>query len=181
MGLITNLLTGERRNLADPQPWLVQMLGRGSQTSSGVWVNPDTALRYTAVFAAVRIISESIASLPLRVYRRLDKGGKEQAPEHPLYQVLHDLPNEWQTSFEWREMMTAHTLLRGNAYSLIERGGDGRVTNLIPLHPDRIKPYRRSNGAIWYEFRPINGPIQEFDASEMFHLRFQSPPHRGSV
>src|SRR5579859_7538974 len=97
----------ERRSLADPQPWVIQMLGRGSQTSSGAWVNPDTALRFTAVFAAVRIIAESIATMPLNVYRQLDSGGKRIAADFPLYSLLHDLPNESQTSFEWREMMTA--------------------------------------------------------------------------
>jgi HK97 family phage portal protein len=174
MGLITNLLTGERRNLADPQPWIMGMLGRGAQTSSGVWVNADTALRYTPIMAGTRIVAESIAMLDLPVYRRLAKGGKEEAPDHPLYSVLHDLPNEWQTSFEWREMMTAHALLRGNGYSLIQRRPDGSVSDLIPLNPDRIKPYRRPSGEVWYEFRPINGPVQQFDSSEMFHLRGMS-------
>jgi phage portal protein BeeE len=84
---------------------------RGSQTSSGVWVNPDTALRYTAVLAAVHIIAESVAMLPLNVYRRMATGGKELAVNHSLFSILSSQPNDWQTSFEWREMMTAHVLL----------------------------------------------------------------------
>src|SRR5712692_7386133 len=164
--------TPEKRNLADPQPWVVQLLGRGSQTTTGVWVNPDTALRSVAVFACVRIISKSIAMLPLNVYRRLPKGGKELALDFPLFDTLHFRPNNFQTSFEWRQMMSAHALLRGNAYSRIERSGyDGRVLDLLPLHPDRIKPYRRPNGEMWYEYRPIVGPVEQFPADEMFHLR----------
>jgi phage portal protein BeeE len=76
---ILSLIRGHRehRSLQGGEPWVVSLLGRGSQTSSGVWVNPDTALRYTAVLAAVRIISESVATLPLNVYRRIAGGGKE--------------------------------------------------------------------------------------------------------
>ena len=173
MSLLTRISSKlERRNLGDPQPWVVQLLGRGSQTTSGVWVNPDTALRFTAVFAAVRVIAESVAMLPLVVYRRDGKGGKDRAEDHPLFSTLHDQPNSFQTSFEFREMMTAHVLLRGNAYARIDRSTyDGRVLDLLPLHPDRIRPFRRQDGSIWYEYRPITGTVEVFSSDEMFHLK----------
>ncbi len=162
----------EQRNLADPQPWVIQLMGRGSQTTSGVWVNPDVALRNVAVFACVRIISKTIAMLPLNVYRKLPKGGKEIAEDYPLQSILHSAPNQSQTSFEWRQMMSAHVLLRGNAYSLIDRADyDGRVMDLNPLHPDRVKPYKREDGSIWYEYRPIVGQVRQFSADEIFHLK----------
>src|ERR1700681_3242097 len=141
---ILSLIRGHRehRSLQNGEPWVVTLLGRGSQTSSGVWVNPDTALRYTAVLAAVRIISESVAMLPLNVYRRIPSGGKELAPNHPLFSVLSSQPNDWQTSFEWREMMTAHVLLRGNAYSEIISNNDGSISQLIPRNPNPGKQGR---------------------------------------
>jgi HK97 family phage portal protein len=165
----------ERRNLADAQPWLVELLGRGSQTAAGVWVTPDSALRNTAVFSAVTQIAGDIASLPLILYRRLPGGGKERAFDHPLYPILHDLPNDEQTSMEWREMLQAHLLLRGNAYCETMWNRDGSVSQLIPRHPDRVRPYRRVSQdgvtAIWYEYRPITGPIRQIAPGEMLHLR----------
>ena len=109
-------------------------------TASGARVTPDTALQLTAVFACVRVLSETVASLPLFIYRWRSDGGKERAPYNPLYDVLHNHPNQWQTSFEFREMMQGHLELRGNAYAQIVSGARGAVDQLIPLHPDRVTP-----------------------------------------
>jgi HK97 family phage portal protein len=160
----------QRTSLANGDPWLVQLLGRGTQTSAGVWVTPESALRVTAVLSAVQVIAQSVAQLPLVLYRRT-AAGKSRAPENPLYSTLHDAPNRWQTSFEWREMMTSHVLLRGNAYSEIFQRGDGSIGQLVPLNPDRIRPFRRDDGSIWYEFTPISGPRRLIAADEMMHLR----------
>jgi HK97 family phage portal protein len=65
---------------------------------------------------------------------------KSRAVRHPLYRVLHDQPNEQQTSVEFREMMQAHLTLRGNAYAVIRRGPRG-VEQLVPLNPDRMEVF----------------------------------------
>jgi phage portal protein BeeE len=77
----------------------------GQQSAAGVRVSPEAARRANAVYCCVGIRSETIASYPLLVYRRLPNGDKELAPQHPNYRLLHERPNSWQTSFEWREMM----------------------------------------------------------------------------
>ena len=82
------------------------------QTAAGKAVNERTAMQTTAVYACVRILAESIACLPLAVYRRWE-GGKEIAYEHPLYFLLHDAPNPEMTSFILRETLMAHLLLWG--------------------------------------------------------------------
>lgn len=115
-----------------------QYLEFGPQTRSGVSVNPDNALKVSAAWACVRLISETIASLPLITYQRLANGGRERATNHPLYELLDDRPNEKQTAFEYREMQLGHTLLRGNGYSHLEEGRRGFVDQLTPLHPDRV-------------------------------------------
>jgi HK97 family phage portal protein len=172
MSLLGRISSKERRALADPQPWVVQMLGKGATTTSGVWVNPDTALRLAAVFACVRVIAEGLAMLPIKIYRRGDNGRKTEEPGNPLYSILHDQPNPFQTAFEFVEMMTGHVLLRGNAYAYIDRADyDGRNLDLFPLHPDRIKPYLLSTGRMAYEYRPISGPVKVFLQEEIFHLR----------
>lgn len=136
-------------------------------------VTPSTAEGISAVYACVSAVSETIASLPLAVYRRTDTG-REKAPEHPLYRVLHDQPNDRQSALEFREQMTAHMLLRGNAYARIVRGNDGQVRQLLPLHPDRVRILELENGRIGYEVTDSAGKVQRLTMDEVFHLRHRS-------
>jgi hypothetical protein len=110
----------------------------GTMTAAGVRVSPDRALSLAAVYACVRVVSETLASFPLIVYRRLPDGGKERAIDHPLYSLLHDKPNSWMTAFEWLELMQSHIEMRGNAYSFIQPGTDRAIDELLPIHPDRV-------------------------------------------
>ena len=121
-------------------------------TSSGKNVNERTAMRVTAVYSCVRILSEAIASLPLHLYKQIDKGGKEKAVNHPLYKLLHDEPNPEMTSFVFRETLMSHLLLWGNAYAQIIRNGKGQVVALYPLMPNRMSVDRDPNGKIYYKY-----------------------------
>ena len=87
---------------------------------SGISVTEETALTTTAVYACVKVIAESIASLPLHLIKETS-GVRIRARDHPLYGVLHDLANEETTSLNFREAMIASLLLWGNAYAKIER------------------------------------------------------------
>jgi len=162
----------KRTSLQNGDPYLVELLSRGTQTAAGTWVTPDTALRIAAVYRAVEVISLGVAMTELALYKEIDRRlGKQRAYDNPLYDLLHDSPNPWQTSFEFREMMTANCLLNGNAYAAITRRGDGVITQLAPLNPERVRPYW-SKGAVWYEFRPLSGQdYQQIAADEMFHLK----------
>ena len=105
---------------------------------SGAKVDEYSAMRVSAVYACVRILAESIAALPLHVYE-YKNGGKERAPNHPLYFLLHDTPNPDMTSFIFREVMMTHLLLHGNCYAYIRRENSRRVASLYPLVPNRMK------------------------------------------
>lgn len=130
----------------------------GGKTATGVTVNEQTSLRATAVLACVKILSETIASLPLPVYKRLKPRGKERAPDHPLYHVLHDLANDEMTSFTWRETMESHIALWGNCYSEIEYDDMWRIRALWPLRPDRTYPERDpTTGRIIFKTTLSNG------------------------
>lgn len=87
---------------------------------SGKSVTPTSAIQVSAVYACVRVIAETVASLPLHVYEATDTGSRK-AGEHPLYRLLHDEPNAEMTSFVWREVMLSHLLL----YALPRCGADG--------------------------------------------------------
>ena len=134
--------------LSRPESWLLSFLGSG-ESKSGANVTEWSALQVSAVYACIRILSETVATIPLHLYRRLDRG-KERAYDHPLYDILHNQANTEMSSFTWREIMQGHLGGWGNAYSEIERGNDGRVVGLWPMLPDRTCP-KRIDGKMFYE------------------------------
>ena len=121
-------------------------------TNSGKTVNERTAMQTTAVYACVRILAETLASLPLHTYRYTDNG-KEKAIDHQLYYLLHDEPNPEMTSFVFRETLMSHLLLWGNAYAQIVRDRSGRVLALYPLLPDKMTVDRDSKGQVFYQYQ----------------------------
>lgn len=121
------------------------------RTTSGKTVNERTALQTTAVYACVRILSETIASLPLHVYRYTE-GGKAKDTEHVLYTLLHDEPNPDMTSFVFRETLMSHLLIWGNAYAQILRDRSGQVIGLYPLLPDQMSVHRSEKGKLFYVY-----------------------------
>ena len=126
---------------------------RTGRASSGAGVNQTTSMQVSAVYACVRILAESIAGLPLHVLELSEEGSTEKAFDHPLYVLLHDLPNRDMTSFVWRETMMTHLLLYGNSYCQIIRNGKGEVVELYPLMPNRMKVDRDGSGNIYYEYQ----------------------------
>ena len=128
-------------------------------TSSGRAVNERTAMQTSAVYACVRILSESVAGLPLHVYRQ-NEGSKERAANHSLQRLLHDEPNPEMTSFVFRETLMAHLLLWGNAYAQIIRDGRGYPIALYPLLPDRMSVGRNPNGELLYTYQSEKGQVK---------------------
>ncbi len=121
-------------------------------SAAGKRVNERSAMQTSAVYACVRVISESVASLPLHLYRYTDEGGKEKAIDHPLYHLLHDEPNPEMTAYSFFEVALTHLLLWGNSYSQIIRNGKGEVVALYPLMPDRMNVDRDEHGHLYYEY-----------------------------
>ena len=122
------------------------------QSASGANVNERTAMSMTAVYGCVRVLAESIASLPLHVYKRGDNGNREKAENLPLYTLLHDTPNDEMSSFTLRETLMTHLLLYGNAYFQILRNGRGEVIALYPLLPNRMTVERDESGQLFYRY-----------------------------
>ena len=145
--------------------------GASYPNASGINLTADTAMRASTVFACVRVLAETVGSLPLPLYEALGEGGRRRAKEQGLYSVLHDRPNEWQTSQEWREMLTGHVALRGNGYCYIKSGPRGFVDQLIPMHPDRVKPELLPTNRMRYRYRTPEGTDTFYSQDEIFHLR----------
>ena len=168
MGILSSAI--QQRAYHPRDPLLAEWFGAGSNTASGIAVTPDIAMREAAVYSCVRVLSESVAQLPLHIYRRRDGGGKDRAPEHPLYHVLHDQPNRSQTSFEFRETLMAHVALRGNSVCrIVPLGGKG-VGELVQLEPDRVEIFMAPDGRRAYRYTPQKGGQEIYLQNEIFHV-----------
>jgi len=176
MGLLSTLESRATSQVMGPprDPVVAEWFGMGSRSAAGVSVTGDTAMGVTAVFRAVSLRAQAIASLPLTVERNLSGGGHEPAPSHPLYDLLAWQPNKWQTSFEWREMMEGHFCLRGACYSEIISTGAKPVAELVPLHPDRVRPFRAPDGKLAFKYTPPHGDERVILQSEMFFMHLMS-------
>lgn len=133
-------------------------------TRSGVQVNEFSALTFAAVFAAVRILSESIGSLPLVTYEVLPRG-RRRATDHPVYRLLMTEPNPEQNATTWKETLQGHLTLWGNAFCRIRLNQGGGVAQLVPIMPDRIYPERVA-GKLRY--KTSNGDV--FHPAEVLHI-----------
>jgi len=130
----------QRSHPSFPDPGLDKFFGSGSDSVTGINVDANKALTYPAVWAAVKVMSDTIASLPLFLFRRDANGqDKHKATSHPLFRLLHDQPNPMMTSYQWRNVMMLHALLRGNGISEIIRDGNGQVAELWPWNPDNVR------------------------------------------
>lgn len=168
MAVLDFLFGGQSLSPVNESSMWVRLFG-SSESRSGQTITAETAMRVTAVFACVRVLAEGVAMLPLHTYERLPNG-KRLAPAHPL-SLLMRKPNKWQTRFEWIEMMQGHVALRGNAYSEILAGSIGAASELVPLHPDRMRVEMRDNGELLYLYRDLNGYERRLSQQQVFHLR----------
>jgi len=132
---------------------------------NNVIVNPDTALTFSAVYAAIRVISETIAQLPLNYYQKTDKG-REVYTASPLFTLVNSEPNPLMSKYTFFETFVNTLLVYGNAYAYIQRGARGVPTSLKLIHPDEIKA-ELINDNLVYSIDGIEGNIS---ASDMIHV-----------
>lgn len=170
-GLLQRVWIGgeSRSTLANPDAELLAALG--VQTSAtGIHVTPESAMRLSAVWACVRLISESIASLPLHVYRRVDDRRRMKVIDVPAYRLLHDEPNQLMTSFAMRETMSAQLLLWGRALAPIIRNQAGEPVEILPVHPSRVQIRRSERIGLVYDVRLPDERMITVGQADMLHV-----------
>jgi HK97 family phage portal protein len=141
----------------------------------GVRVTPETAMKTSIWFACARVIAETVASLPLHLYRRIDDERVERARNLPLYRVLAKRPNSWQTRYEWVEGMCLHLGFYGSAYNLKVPGAAGSVTELHPLHPSCMEVKQEDDKTLTYLYRvPGTGRQVVYRDDQIMHVRWLS-------
>lgn len=160
-------------------PEVLKWLGGGSvSTAAGVNVTPETAWQCGAVLACMRILSGTVAQLPLKVYRRTPNG-KEPAPDHPVQRVLKWPNDEW-TSFEWRERLVNDSCLFGSSYNQLVLDGKGVVREIWPLAASRITINRGGEKNVRrYHYRNENGQERIFGEDEVLITPLVSDGMRG--
>lgn len=159
-----------RSSLENPATKLSsKALGELLCSANGINVSPETAQKLTAVYACIYVLSSTMAQLPLNVLRKVN-GEIVPATDHPAHYLLHDEPNQWQTSYRWRETKQAHTLAHGNGFTRLVRSRRGELQSLEMCEPqitDLIK-----NGSRWiYSTQDEDGAPLAVSPEDMIHLR----------
>lgn len=175
MGTLTRAVRSHAQSgVSNPQGWFVDWLG-GGKSSTGLNVNEASAFTSTAVYACVKILAETIASLPLHVYQEQGDGSKVKALDHPLYRPLHLQPNPEMTTQEWLETVVGHLMLWGNCFSEIQYDTGGRPIALWPLRPDRMQIYRDPQTfELDYQFSLYRGGLAHLNRQQVLHIRLIS-------
>lgn len=133
-------------SLSDPDT--TQLFG-ALPTSSSVKVSAHTALKVPAVFQAVRLIAETVGSLPCKLYRDAD-GSKEAAKDHAGNRLAHNRVNGWASAGHLRTLLTTDALLHGAGYAHVVRTGDGRPYEINRLQPGTVQRRFEDDGEPYY-------------------------------
>ncbi len=144
----------------------------GGNSNSGVRVDELRAMQTSAVYACVKILAETVASLPLHLFKKGKDGKNETAEQHPLFSCLYETPNEEMTSFEFRETMMTSLLLWGNAYARKIKK-NGHITELWYLKPQYMTVERDTQtGKIKYTYSDdITNQTYVYRPDQVFHLK----------
>jgi HK97 family phage portal protein len=159
-----------RHNEAFKEPFWREMAGWLS-TASGRSVTLRTAIKVATVFACCRVIGNGLAQVPFKLMREVD-GRRVPAKEHPLYRLLSLKPNDWQTSFEFRQMLAWHIELAGRAFVFKNRSFNGKMLELIPFAPGQVSPRRDPETLeMLYDVFSADGTFRTFTKKHIWHLR----------
>lgn len=132
-------------------------------------VPADAALQISTVYACVELLSSTISSLPVCVYRRLPSGGREQNRSSPLWFLLHDRPNAWMTPAEFISSMCLNRLLKGNAYAQVVRDSSGDPIALIPLAAEQMEVSVVGGGTVYIYYQ--DGQITALAPENVSHWK----------
>lgn len=164
-------LIGVQRRAAEYNP-ASSALRSLAPTAAGTVVTVDNAMRNMTVLRCVGIISQTLASMPLVLYRRTGRN-RERATDHALYPILSSVGNAEMTAFEVRETRLAHTLTYGNAFAQIQYDNTYQVRGLLPMLPDRVGIERLPSGKLQYTYwDDSRGQGYVLPAYRVMHTRY---------
>lgn len=139
------------RELSNPDVGYQIGVGGRTTTDTGIGVTDERAMKVSAVWACVQLISNSVAGLPLNIFREGNDGREALKSRHFLTDLLHIRPNAWMKPRDFRLAMTVQMALWNNAYAEIRWSGE-RPVALIPLRPGRMAPFITKDGELTYHY-----------------------------
>lgn len=145
----------------------------GGESWAGKVTSTRSILQLSAANACIRLIAETIATLPLKVYEKLDGGERREIGDHNVADLLGYSPNNEQTPVEFLEGMIGALLLQGDGYAVKSRGYKGRITSLTDVNNGNPRLYRRErDNELMLRFRDqTNRELEELPYSEVFHIK----------
>ncbi|MAH55130.1 MAG: phage portal protein [Aestuariibacter sp.] len=161
-----------KRSAQSPEDILTLIAG-GSDTNSGMTVNTSTAQALPAVYCAVNTIADAVSNMPIHVYKRDSLGEKERQRSHIVERLLNISPNGYQTAYDFKVAMMRSALLTGNAFAEIVYDNAGRVSRLIPLHPNEVNVKKLKNYRVGYQIT-VDGKPKPLQQEQMLHIRVNS-------
>ncbi|MFT7337623.1 MAG: HK97 family phage portal protein [Marinobacter maritimus] len=168
--ILDSLFGPATRSLEDPNtPLTGQNLAEYFDNEAGIQVDNQSAMTLSAVYSCIYVLSSSIGQLPLHVMRKQGKN-IEAAKDHPAYWLLHDEPNDWQTSYKWRETSQGHVLGWGNGYTETVRRPSGELRALVTRRPWETQLVK--NGNRWlYAVNEEDEGSRAVPLEDMIHVR----------
>ena len=163
------LFQSEQRSLENPATPL-SLVDESNWSISGESVNEASAMKLAAVYAAIGVLSRSLGQLPLHVMRRLD-GKVTRGTDHPLYYILHDEPNKWQTSYDWRETSMYHVSGWGNSYNYINRDRKGEIKSLEIIRPWEAGLIETGSQRYVYSVSNDDLGLKSVQLDDMLHIK----------
>ncbi len=144
----------------------------GKASKTGQVINLESAFKVSVAFACLKVLSQGGAQVPFKLFRSTEQSGLtniKPAKDHALYDLVATAPNDWTTSFDFRETLILHAAL-GNAYVFKNKVGS-RIVELILLDPSKVKKEQRADWSIIYKVTGISGAVQEFPAEAIWHVK----------
>lgn len=128
----------------------------------------DSAMQLSSFWAGIRLISESIGSMPFNLYK-ITPEGRVIAEDHPLHRVLTRKPNQYQTDVEFWESMALNLAISGNAYAIIQRAGR-EIVGLLPVSSSQVETTLLADGTVIHTFT-AGTDVKVYSSETMWHVK----------
>lgn len=186
MDLIGGLmgLFGQRKSAGggggDAYSILNRILNEGRKSKAGVSITREKAMRVACLFACCRVLADGVSQVPFKVMRKTESAvsrhpDRNDADQHPLFDLLYRRPNSWQTSFEFREQLMFHTLLAPKGAfvfkNLVQLGGREVLAEMFLLDPARVEVKQEADWSLTYRVRGRDGNMQTLAQNAIWHVR----------
>lgn len=148
--------------------WGIQYEGPAYSEEAATPVTFDSAMQLSAVWSCVKLLAETVASLPLTVYR-VNSAGRAVASLHPLQVLMSGKMNRYQTRIEFFETFLLNLILHGNAYAVIDRAG-GRIVSLLPIMSSQVNTVLLPDGSVVHEYSHDTG-VTVYSSESIWHVK----------